>query len=282
MATESGTASVAFGLTSAATWGIADFSGGLATRRTPVLTVVLLSQTTGLIVLTLVALASAERAPTVPDILWGAAAGVIGQIGLFALYRAMAIGQMGIAAPLTGVLAASVPVIFGAFAQGLPDVPHLAGFALALGGVWFVSRSHGAAGRPAGLGLAILAGLGFGSFLILIAQVRDDSVFWPLVAARVASISVMIGIALIRRPFTWPTKKATPLILLAGSMDVGGNAFFVLAEQAGRLDIAGVLSSLYPAMTVLLALFVLRERLARWQSIGVLMVLLAIPLIAAK
>ncbi len=282
MATGSGTASVAFGLTSAATWGIADFSGGLATRRAPVLTVVLLSQVTGLILLTLLALTSAERAPTVQDVLWGAAAGVIGQIGLFALYRAMAIGQMGIAAPLTGVLAASVPVVFGAFAQGLPDLLHLTGFALALVGVWFVARPQGATGRPAGLGLAILAGLGFGCFLILIAQVREHSVFWPLVAARVASISVMIGIALVRRPFTWPSRKTTPLILLAGSMDVGGNAFFVLAEQAGRLDIAGVLSSLYPATTVLLALFVLRERLARFQTIGVLMVLVAIPLIAAK
>ena len=282
MATGSGTASVVFGLTSAATWGIADFSGGLATRRTPVLTVVLLSQTTGLILLALLALASAESTPTIQDVLWGAAAGVIGQIGLFALYQAMAIGQMGIAAPLTGVLAASVPVIFGAFAQGLPEIRHLAGFALALSGVWFVSRPQGATGRPAGLGLAILAGLGFGGFLILIAQVSEYSVFWPLVAARVASISVMIGIALVRRSFVWPTQKATPLILLAGSMDVGGNVFFVLAEQAGRLDIAGVLSSLYPAATVILALLVLRERLTRFQGIGVLMVLAAIPLIAAK
>jgi drug/metabolite transporter (DMT)-like permease len=116
----------------------------------------------------------------------------------------------------------------------------------------------------------------------LIAQIREHSVFWPLVAARVASISVMIGIALLRRPFIWPTKKATPLILLAGSMNVGGNAFFVLAEQAGRLDIAGVLSSLYPAATVILALFVLREKLTRFQGIGVLMILVAIPLIAAK
>jgi drug/metabolite transporter (DMT)-like permease len=282
MTTGTDTASVAFGLTSAATWGIADFSGGLATRRTPVLTVVLLSQTTGLIVLTLLALASAESMPTVQDVLWGAAAGVIGQIGLFALYQAMAIGQMGIAAPLTGVLAASIPVVFGAVAQGLPDMRHLAGFALALSGVWLVSRPQGQGGRPAGLGLALLAGLGFGCFLILIAQVREHSVFWPLVAARVASISVMIGIALIRRSFAWPTKKAAPLILLAGSMDVGGNAFYVLAEQAGRIDIAGVLSSLYPATTVILALLVLREKLTRFQAIGVLIVLVAIPLIAAK
>ncbi len=282
MATGSDAASVVFGLTSAATWGIADFSGGLATRRTPVLTVTLLSQATGLILLIGLALASGEKMPMLQDVFWGAAAGVIGLTGLFALYRAMAIGQMGIAAPITGVLCASLPVVVGAFTQGLPNALHLAGFVLALAGVWFVSRSQGAAGRPAGFELAILAGLGFGGFLILIAQVHQGSLFWPLVAARGASVGFMIAVTLVRRAFVLPAKKITPLILFGGVMDVGGNAFFVLAEQAGRLDIAAVLSSLYPAATVILALILLRERLNRLQGFGVVMVLAALPLIAAK
>ncbi len=275
-------AAVAFGLASAVTWGVGDFSGGLATRRNPVLSVVLISQTMGMLVLIALAIFRAEAAPAVSDVVWGAAAGIVGQVGLIAFYRAMAVGQVGIAAPVTAVLAAGIPVIFGALAQGFPDMPHLIGFALALIGVWFLSRPQGASGRPAGLGLALLGGLGFSGFLVLIAQVHANAVFWPLVAARVASVSVMIIVSLARRQFEPPSRSSVPLILLAGVMDVGGNAFFVLSEQAGRLDVASVLSSLYPAIAVFLALLVLKERLTRLQTFGVLLALVAIPLIAAR
>ncbi|MCC7446572.1 MAG: DMT family transporter [Anaerolineae bacterium] len=275
-------AAVAFGLASAVTWGVGDFSGGLATRRNPVLSVVLISQTMGMLVLIALAIFRAEATPAVSDILWGAAAGVVGQVGLIAFYRAMAVGQVGVAAPVTAVLAAGIPVIFGAFVQGFPNAPHLVGFALALAGVWFLSRPQGVSGRPAGLGLAILGGFGFSGFLLLIAQVSDNAVFWPLVAARIASVSVMIIVSLARRQFDLPLRSSLPIILLAGVMDVGGNAFFVLSEQAGRLDVASVLSSLYPAVAVFLALLVLKERLTRIQAIGALLALIAIPLIAAR
>ncbi|MEW5960017.1 MAG: EamA family transporter [Chloroflexota bacterium] len=273
-------AAVFFGLASAATWGVADFSGGLATRRTPVLTVTLLSQTAGLILLMLLALARTESLLSLPDMAWGAAAGVAGLIGLIGLYRAMAIGQMGIAAPVTAVLAAGLPVVVGAFTQGLPDLIHLLGFALALAGIWLISRPQDGSGRPHGLGLAVMAGLGFGCFLTFIAQVDSKAVFWPLVTARAASIALMIGFLVTRPKPALPAKNVWLLILLAGVMDAGGNAFFVLAEQAGRLDVASTLASLYPATTVLLALLVLKEKIGGRQNMGILLALIAILLIA--
>ncbi len=271
---------VFFGLASAATWGVADFSGGLATRRTPVLTVTLLSQMAGLILLVLLALARMEDLLSFPDIAWGAAAGIAGLIGLLGLYRAMAIGQMGIAAPVTAVLAAGLPVVVGAFTQGLPDLVHFTGFALALAGIWLISRPQQGSGRPAGLGLAIFSGLSFGCFFIFIAQVESSAVFWPLVVARAASIALMIALLMTRQKLVRPPKSALWLILVAGVMDAGGNAFFVLSEQAGRLDVASTLASLYPATTVLLALLVLKEKIEGWQNVGMVLALLAIPLIA--
>ena len=282
MITGSEFAAVVFGLTSAVSWGIGDFSGGLATRRTPVLTVVLLSQFTGMILLIALAVIRTEAAPTLSDILWGAGAGLVGQIGLFAFYRAMAIGQMGIAAPIAAVLSAAIPVVVGSFTQGLPDGLHLVGFLLALIGVWFISRPHPEIGRPAGLELAVVAGLGFGGFLVLIAQVHQNAVFWPLVAARVASITVMLGVILVQQRFAAPQRSQVPLIMFAGIMDTGGNAFFVLAAQAGTLAVAGVLSSLYPAATVVLALVILKEKLTKIQGAGILLVLAAIPMISLK
>lgn len=273
-------ASVLFGLASAATWGVGDFSGGLASRRVPVLTVTLLSQAAGLVLLVGLALLWGERWPSGSDVGWGALAGIFGFIGLMGLYRAMAIGQMGIAAPITAVMSAGLPMLVGAVTQGWPDVTRQLGFALALVGIWFISRPQEVGGRPAGLGLALLAGCGFGSFLICIAQVQENAVFWPLASARLTAITIMLAISLASRKLALPPKATLPLILLTGVMDAGGNAFFVLAEQAGRLDVAATLASLYPATTVILALALLKERLVLWQGIGVLLALVAVPLIA--
>jgi drug/metabolite transporter (DMT)-like permease len=275
-------AAVAFGLTSAATFGVGDFIGGLATRRTSVRTVVLISHGVGLILLVLLALIRAEPAPLPADIAWGAAAGIAGQLGVIALYRAMAIGQMGIAAPVTAVLSAALTALVGMLTQGMPDLVHLIGFALALVGVWIISRPEGTAGRPAGLGLAIVGGLCFGGFFVLLAQIHQDAVFWPLAVARLASIVVQLAIAVASRGIVRPAAGLLIMIVLSGAMDAAGNVFFVLAEQSGRLDVAGVLASLYPATTVLLAFWILKERMTRVQRVGVLMALVAVPLIAAK
>ena len=272
---------VAFGLAASLSWGVGDFSGGLATRRANVFSVVLAAHAIGLGLLVALALAWSEPLPSALVIVWGGAAGLAGAVGLAAFYRALAVGRMGITAPITAVLAAAVPVIFSAFFEGLPGLLQLAGFVLALIAVGLISRPQGTMGRPEGLGLALLAGLGFGGFLILIGQVSPTAIFWPLAAARLSSFLFMFAILVIGRQEVLPKKAVFPLVLLAGTLDVAGNTFFVLAAHAGRLDVSAILSSLYPAVTVLLASIILRERVTRWQAIGILAALVAIPLIAA-
>jgi len=272
---------VLFGLAASFSWGTGDFSGGLASRRAHVFSVVLAAYAVGMILLPILALAWSEPLPSWRDALWGASAGLAGTLGLTAFYRALAIGRMGITAPITAVLAASLPVIFSAFTQGLPGPLRLAGFMLALLSVALVSRPVRASGRPAGLGLALLAGLGFGSFFILISQVSAHAVYWPLASARLVSLLFMIVFVRIRGEQMLPKKSVFPLILLAGSLDVVGNVFFILAAHAGRLDVATILSSLYPAVTVLLAAIILRERVSRIQTLGIVLALGAILLISA-
>lgn len=272
---------IVFGLGASISWGTGDFSGGLASRRTHVFTVVLGVYVTGVILLPILALVWGEALPSWSDALWGVSAGLVGTLGLTAFYRALAVGRMGIIAPITAVLAASLPVIFSALTLGLPRPLQLAGFALALLSVVLVSRPERMTGRPAGLGLALLAGLGFGGFFILIGQVSAHAIFWPLVCARVASLLFMIVFVRVRGEPMLPKKQGFPLILLAGALDVAGNVFFILAAHAGRLDVATILSSLYPAVTVLLAAVILRERVSRLQATGIALALAAVLLISA-
>lgn len=280
MANGTGFAAVGFGLAASFSWGTSDFSGGLAAKRAPIFGVMAISYTVGLALLIGLALARAEAIPSAADLAWSAAAGIAGATGLTAQYRALAVGRMGIAAPVAAVLGAAIPVGFSAAAEGLPGTAQLGGFALAILSVWLISRPSGVDGRQDGIGLAVLAGLGFGLFFILLDQVSEDAVFWPLVSARGCSLVIMLALAISSRRAWRPSMHALPVVLLAGVLDVGGNTFFLLASQAGRLDVASVLSSLYPAVTVLLARFLLDEHIARVQAAGVIAALVAIPLIA--
>jgi drug/metabolite transporter (DMT)-like permease len=272
---------VLFGLCASLSWGTGDFSGGLASRRAHVFSVVLAAYLVGMVLLPILALAWSEPLPSWRDALWGATAGLAGTLGLTAFYRSLAVGRMGINAPITAVLAASLPVMFSAFSVGLPGPLQLAGFVLALLAVALVSRPERASGRPEGLGLALLAGLGFGGFLILISQVSAHALFWPLTAARITSLLFMIVFMRIRGEEMLPKRSVFPLVAIAGILDVVGNVCFVLAAHAGRLDVASILSSLYPAVTVLLAAIILRERVSRIQAGGIALALGAILLISA-
>lgn len=270
-----------WGLGSAVTWGIGDFCGGLATRRTSVWTVVLYSQAVGMVLLLLLAIAFRETVPAVNDLLWGAVAGLAGIVGLLALYQAMALGQMALVAPLTAIIALSIPVIVGILTAGWPAASTLGGFVLAGVSVMLISYAPQRTASVRGLWIALVAGCGFGSFFVLIAQTQEAAVFWPLVAARATSVVTLSALMAIQRRTALPIARQTILsIILAGVFDAGGNACFVLAEQAGRLDIASTLSSLYPVSTVLLALLLLRERISPVQGLGVLLALVAIPFIA--
>lgn len=280
MAVSSSLAAVGFGILASLSWGTSDFSGGIAAKRSHIFGVMVFSYGIGLTLLIGLAVARGEPFASWADLAWAAAGGLSGAVGLATYYRALAVGRMGINAPVSAVLGAMIPVLFSAFSEGLPGVTQIAGFGLAVFGVWFLSRPSEHGDDHQGLGLAICAGLGFGLFFILINQVSEDAVFWPLVSARGMSLIVMLGGALASRQDWHPVRTALPVILVAGLLDVGGNTFFLLSSQAGRLDVASMLSSLYPAITVLLAWTILHERLTRGQWIGVIAALTAIPLIA--
>lgn len=271
---------VLFGLAASACWGSGDFNGGLASRRANPASVVLGSYAVGLVFLIALALITQEPVPDRSSLVWGAVAGVAGVFGLLAFYSALSMGKMGIAAPVSAVLTAILPVLFSAVTVQLPTVLQLGGFVLALLAIGLIARPERTFGPPKGIGLALLAGCCFGGFFILISRVNHASTFWPLAAARMTSVVVLATLLRLQSRPKVPAMTVAPLVLLAGLLDAGGNAFFVLAAHSGRLDIAAILSSLYPAATVLLAAVVLRERVTRIQGTGILLVLLAIPLIS--
>jgi drug/metabolite transporter (DMT)-like permease len=272
---------VLFGLLSAVAWGAGDFSGGLASKRTSAYTVVVLSQFVSLVILALgVSLISREPYSSQAALL-GAVAGVCGAVGLVALYAGLARGPMGIVAPLTAVVAAIVPVIFSAFHSGIPDAPGIVGIILALGAVWIISRGNDQDNLVlSDLVTPLIAGLGFGLFFILIARASEQSTIWPLVFARSSSVIFILLVGLVFHRIDRPARVQLPLIVMAGIFDTGGNLFYILATRYGRLDVAAVLSSLYPAATVFLAWILLQERLNQRQWIGVVLGILAVILIA--
>jgi uncharacterized membrane protein len=272
-------APIVFGLSSAVFWGAGDFCGGLATKSTQVYRVIISSQLISLVLLVGLAMAAHESLLPLDQMLLGSLAGVVGAIGISALYRALAVGQMGVAAPVSAVVAAGVPVMVGSFIEGTPSVAQLFGFGLAFVAVWFISRTGRSAIHRHDLGLPIIAGLCFGTFYVLIGSVGQAAVWWPLVAARVGSLTALLIVTLVNRQPRWVERQSLLLIVLIGVFEVGGNACYLLARQAGRLDVAAVLASLYPAVTVWLAWFLLKERMHRLQSIGVLAALAAIVLI---
>jgi drug/metabolite transporter (DMT)-like permease len=253
----------------------------MAAKRVHIFGVMTISYAVGLVLLIALAVARGEPVAAASDLMWAAGAGLAGAAGLTAQYRALAVGRMGIVAPVAAVLGATIPVIFSAFSEGVPGSLRVIGFGLAILGVALISRARTAGSGADGLGLAVIAGLGFGLFFILIDQVSDDAVFWPLVAARGASFAVLLIVALSSGQAWLPSRSGLRIVLLAGALDVGGNTFFLLAAQSGRLDVASVLSSLYPAVTVVLARGILKEHVTRAQGIGIAAALVAIPLIAA-
>jgi len=233
----------------------------------------------GLVALIIVALARAEPLPPLADLAWGGLAGLFGMGGVVFLYQGFATGRMGIVAPVSGVLAVTIPVIFNGFTEGLPQNVQLAGFGVALVGIWLLARPERLGKKPAGLGWAIIAGIGFGSFFIVLDQVSKTAVFWPLVAGRTSAIAVMVVLAIATHRSILPQQAPVRLYLLAGVLDVAGNVFFLLAVQSGRLDIASVLASLYPAVTAILARVMIKEHLSSQQIFGVSAAFLAIVLI---
>jgi drug/metabolite transporter (DMT)-like permease len=266
-------------LSAAAAWGSGDFTSGLAARRIGPFHTVLISYTVGLFALVIIALTRQEQISPPIDLMWGALAGLSGMIGLGFLMSGFTNGRMGIVSPVSAVLATIIPVIFTALTKGMPPELQLLGFGLGLVSIWLLSRPEPLGGRPAGLGMALLAGLGFGGFFTLLDQVGEGAVFWPLVAGRLAACILMLIFALSTRRPVFARVFPFGLLALAGVLDIGGNLFFLLAIQSGRLDITAVLASFYPGVTAILARIITREEVARLQVIGVFAAVLAIVLI---
>jgi drug/metabolite transporter (DMT)-like permease len=272
---------VVFGLLSALTWGSADFGGGRAARRSPVLGVVIVTQVVGVLLAGGVAVARGEPAPAGADVGWAVLAGLAGALGIVSLYQGLASARITVVAPITGVLAATIPVTVGWLGQGIPTTGRVVGIGLALVAVVLVSTSSDPLGdRPAGVGLGIAAGTGLGLFNVFAARFSVGLVFGPLVVVRmVEALAIVTVILVTRRGWRLP-RTVVPLTIAVGAGDMAGNAFFVLAAQAGRLDVASVLSSLYPVTTIVLAAVLLRERVTRSHAAGIALAALAIVLIA--
>jgi drug/metabolite transporter (DMT)-like permease len=269
------------GLGSAAAWGAGDFSGGLASRRSDVYMVVTVAEAVGVVPLMVFALLWGGALPPFKLILWASAGGAVGVVGLLALYRALSVGRMGVVAPVTSVVAAVLPLVLGSFWDGPPTFLEMAGILVALGAVWLLS--HTEPRQPlalSGLGLPILAGTAFGLYFVCIDRAIEESVLWILVIARLAAVAVLLVFLAVGRRRPRPSRSMLPLLVMAGLFDVAGNAFFALATQIGRLDVAAVLASFYPGTTALLAWVVLKERLNRTQWMGVSAALAALVLMA--
>jgi len=269
-------------LLAAASWGGGDFSGGVASKRASVFRVVAGAHFVGLLSMLLMAWLGGEPIPPPADLLWGVFAGVSGAFGIAALYKALAVGRMGVIAPVASVVTGIFPVLFSIRTEGLPDRIQMLGFTLALVSIWLVARPNDFVDSQRGLGLAVFAGLMFGLFLVGGKQSGHHGVFWPLVAARSASTALMLVIVAFAPRDPQPLRPALWPMVVSGLLDSAGNALFIAATRHGRLDVSAILSSLYPASTVVLARVLLKEKISPRQGAGIVGALAAVALISVR
>jgi drug/metabolite transporter (DMT)-like permease len=272
---------VVLGLLATLGWGVSDFGGGLVSRRAPVLGVLLFSQVAGLLVAIPLAAGVGEPAMTPADVAFALAAGSFGSVGLALLYRGLAVGRMGVVAPVAGVLTAGIPVAVGLLTQGVPSVGAMIGMALAVISVVLVSRAPSApGGGPNGIGYGLGAGIGFGLFAVSVSQLGPGLAVSPLLVVRSAAIVVVAAIVMLRRqPWRVP-RRTLPALVAVGTLDMLATVFYMSAIDVGPLAVAAILASLYPVVTVILAALVLRERVTAIHLFGIVTAGLAIVLIA--
>lgn len=274
-------------LASSMSWGLADFLGGLQSRRHALLAVLVLSQGAALVVIVVVVAAGAPIEHDAAATAWAAGAGTLGILALTAFYRALAIGTMSIVAPLSAT-GAAVPVLVGLASGERPQGVQILGMVLALVGVMLAAReradadAHARRTNRTAVLLALVAAVGFGSFFAGMdrAEERAD-VAWVLLAARAPEVMLLLVVCAVLRPPLPRSPAALGTIAAIGLLDLLANLLFVLATGRGLLSVVGVLGALYPAVTVLLARAVLHERLTRAQDAGVLVTLVGVVALAA-
>jgi drug/metabolite transporter (DMT)-like permease len=271
--------STMYALGAVGSWGISDFVGGYTARRFQPFFLAALGHLSGTTMVVCLALATHETFPPLLHLRWAAAAGACGGVSLALFYRALSQGNMGLAAPVSAVMGAALPTVFGMFTESFPGFVPIAGFVLAIIGIWLISRPEGDS-RPKGVALALIAGFGFALFFIFVRQAGNGAALWIAAASRGSSLVATGAITILGRKFTPTYPLGFALGIFAGCMDVTGTVMFIRASQTGRLDTAVILSSLYPAVTVLLARFLLKEHFTRWKTVGMIAALTAVVMIA--
>lgn len=292
----SGAPSAALALLAAISWGGGDFSGGMAVKAAGATTrgalrAIVAAHAMSLAVLLVVLTLQGAPLPSGAPLWWGLGAGVTAGLSLTAFYIALARGTMGVSAAISGLLAAGIPALVSVFVEGTPSLLRLAGFACAAAAIWLIAAGPGTA-REAGstTALAIAGGVGFGVYFVALRFANGLGVLEPLALARVGGLLTCLVLLLwvrgdsaaerhgIQAGF-WISRSAWLWALGIAVLDSGGNLLFLAATRAGRLDVAAVLASLYPASTILLAAFLLHERPGRRQMVGMGVALVAVVLI---
>lgn len=277
--------SIMYGLLAALGWGSGDFVGGIASRKTGAYRAVFYGELVGVIFLLLILVFIPEPFPDTHTLTFSAIAGFLGTFGLIFLYQSMTLGLMSIAAPVSALLAVTIPVIVGMVTDGIPEYLTMIGFGFAIFAVWNISQSEDGIkdilSHLSDLKLPLLAGIGFGTYFVLMHEATaNGGVIWPMMLARLGGMVMITAYMFISQsPWKVTDKSAWPIITLNGILDVSGNLFFILGSQVGRLDVVAVLSSLFPGATVLWALIFLKEHLSRRQWVGIFSALTAIVLL---
>jgi uncharacterized membrane protein len=268
-------------LAAAALFGVADFAGGLASRSLSVWRVSAWSQLLGVPLLVIGLLVVQATEVTTQDLALGAAAGGIGLIGLVLLYSALATGTMSIVAPTVGALAAAISVGWDVATGGTIATIHWIGIVMSIGAVFLLAFQRGGAPvERVPILKAVGAGVSFAVFFIAMSHTNEASALWPLVAARSVSIPLAFLFALKAREVSLPTKPVLWLVVFTGMADMGANLAIMIAVQRGPLGVNAVLSSLYPAFTVMAAYLVLKERPTLQQRVGIAIAVVAVLLLS--
>jgi drug/metabolite transporter (DMT)-like permease len=267
-------------LLAAVSYGLADFVGGVLSRRASPWSVALMAQVGGAVLVFALTLVVPGE-PTRADVLWSVVAGLGNGLGTACLYRGLSSGRMGVVAPVSGVGAALVPVVVGVLAGERPPGLVWVGNLLALPGIWLVSREPTSGGLGPGLTDGVLAGLGFGILFAALAQIPESAGFLPLALNQVVAGVAIIAVALaLRRP--WVPREPRALAgVVSGALGALATGAFLVATHGGYLTVTAVLASLYPAFTVMLAATVLREHVHRAQAMGLGLCAVAVTLVAA-
>jgi drug/metabolite transporter (DMT)-like permease len=287
-----------YSVTSVFLWGASDFAGGYGSRRANAFVLTAFSHVCAFGLMLAIALGQHGVFPSRASIAWALVAGASGGFSLAIFYRALASGKMGLTAPIAALVGAAIPTLVDVALEGAPSRWTIAGFVLAILAIWLITRpepsdqpepldqpklsdQNDSSGRPAGVTMAALAGVGFAGFYLCIHQASGSPV-WIAAISRIASFTATaIAVVVTRAPLTLDRPRVA-LGMFAGFLDISASALFIFANQHGRLDEAVVITSLYPAVTVLLARLVLKEHFSRWKFVGLLAALAAVPMIAAS